>query len=146
SCQNAFRRPVPLLEAGFALAAFASAMIDISDGLLVDLDHICQASGVGAQVDSEKVPVTKAAKDILNQAGLDPLPTAITFGDDYQLLCCLPPEKLTAAQKAAPGLTAIGVIAQGDKAVLLHNGQPMELARRGYEHGTPDENNAKEKT
>jgi thiamine-monophosphate kinase len=139
---RAYRRPVALLAIGAKLAKAATAMIDISDGLVGDLDQLCRASGVGARLELEKLPLTAATRELLSRDRLDPLLTAATFGDDYQLLCCLHPTSLDWLCAEAPGLTVIGVITAGDHTVALRGGREVEFARRGYEHGRPP----KEKT
>jgi len=134
-CITAYRRPTPLLAAGAKLARAVTAMIDISDGLLADLDHLCRASKVGARVELDQLPVSAEAVAALSGAGLDPRETAATFGDDYQLLCCLHPSGFEWMRAEVRELTAIGVITAGDHAVALREGREVVIERRGYEHG-----------
>lgn len=101
-------RPVPRLEAGMALRGIASAAIDISDGLLGDLGHILEASGVGATLDASRLPASPAFLRVLGRG--ERLPLQLAGGDDYELCLCVAPEYLAAAQAACGDLplTAIG--------------------------------------
>ena len=77
-----FYSPQPQIQAGLKLRAIASACIDISDGLMADLGHICKASGVTAVIQTEQLPI---AAEILELSPLDALEWALCGGDDYQL-------------------------------------------------------------
>ncbi|MFW6114993.1 MAG: thiamine-phosphate kinase [Thermodesulfobacteriota bacterium] len=85
---NAHINPTPLVEVGIRIAAsgLASAMIDLSDGLLSDLRHICEQSGVGASLSAEKIPFSPQLKLLATHAGFDPGEFALAGGEDYQLL------------------------------------------------------------
>ena len=91
---KAHNEPIPLVEAGRAIAAsaLASAMIDLSDGLLSDLGHICEESGVGALLFSEKIPLSPELTLLAGAAGFNPIELAISGGEDYQLLFTVPME------------------------------------------------------
>ena len=118
---TAFRRPVPHLQQGRALAPVAHAMMDVSDGLLIDARRMAEASGVTIALDSAAVPVP----DTLPQ---DRLREALAWGDDYVLLCALPGEM-------APPCPAwrIGIVTnQGPAPVLLDGAAPG--GKLGYEH------------
>jgi thiamine-monophosphate kinase len=125
-----FRRPPCRLPAGALLARerIASAMIDVSDGLLQDLGHICTASGVGARIELASLP----------RAG-DPM-LALTGGEDYELLYAVPPHRLARlhALRGRLGcpMTRIGEIvprAQGVRAIDAR-GRPVPVARAGFDH------------
>lgn len=135
ACVEAYRRPRPLLAQGYPLAASVSAMIDISDGLVADLGHLCRAGGVGAEINLDAIPVDDETMTVLDDFTDDPVVTAITFGDDYQLLCCLPPEKIDEAKQHGIPLTIVGEIIPGDQVRAMRNGQPVAIAAPGYEHG-----------
>ena len=83
--------PKPRLELGQWLAGtgLSSAMIDISDGLSTDLAHLCEASGVGARIWAEKIPIVSIPAG-LKRLGIDPLRLALDGGDDYELLFTVP--------------------------------------------------------
>jgi len=134
-CALAYRRPRARLAAGFALARVATALIDISDGLLQDLGHVGAASGVGANVDLDRLPVAAAAREVARRLGADPLEYAAGFGDEYQLLAAVPPSRLAELAGELPDLTPIGEFVAGSAGVARQNGRPVEPRRRGYEHG-----------
>lgn len=86
---ESWRRPTPRIRAGIALRGVASAAIDISDGLVQDLGHLCVASRVGAQIDLATLPVSPAFRHTaatLVPVGGDPILLALYGGEDYELL------------------------------------------------------------
>ncbi len=91
-----YRLPQP--RVGFALAGIASAGMDVSDGLVQDLGHICRASGLSADVFAGKVPLSDAAR----AAGPDWLVTCLTGGDDYELLLAVPPARSDTLRRRLP--------------------------------------------
>ena len=102
---NALFQFMPRVAAGRALAAHATAMMDSSDGLARSLHQLSAASGCGFDVDGDAIPV---ADDL---AGLvaDPLDRAVTFGEDFELVATVPPERVDAAREAVPvELTVVG--------------------------------------
>ncbi|MGC3999798.1 MAG: thiamine-phosphate kinase [Anaeromyxobacter sp.] len=134
------RRPEPRVALGRALAGVARAAIDVSDGLVQDLEHLCDASGVGAVVDVRRVPVDAAVRRAAR--GLpDPDQPALAGGEDYELLVAVPPEKLPdageAARQAGVPLTVIGQFTEGGDVTLLDAaGQPRALPA-GHDHLRP---------
>lgn len=93
--------PAPRLEAGAALAAHgARAMIDVSDGLGADAEHLAAASGVGVEIELARVPLGSGVRDVADAAGRDPLEFAASGGEDYELLCALPRAALVGAAAA----------------------------------------------
>lgn len=131
-----YRRPVPLLAAGKALAAVASAMMDVSDGLLIDLSRLCAASGCGAEVDVDALPLSRA---FVAERGQDRKARlfAATGGDDYALLAALPEavDPLSLSLPADSTIAAIGRLVEGS-AIALHDAAgPVGLPEKlGYEH------------
>src|SRR5690349_19340412 len=101
-----YRLPQPRI--GLALAGIASAGMDVSDGLVQDLGHVCAASGVGAEIRAHVVPLSDAAR----AAGPAWLETCLTGGDDYELLLAVPADRrdalLAAASQAGIAVTCIG--------------------------------------
>jgi thiamine-monophosphate kinase len=121
---DAFRRPVPRLEEGQALAACVHAMADVSDGLLIDAGRMAEASGLAVEVDVAAVPI----------AGTDRM-AALTAGDDYELICAAPPG-LALAGAGMAALTPVGRFRAGEGLTLSDRGTPIALPwRLGYEHG-----------
>ncbi|MDE2301824.1 MAG: thiamine-phosphate kinase [Sphingomonadales bacterium] len=117
----AFRRPRPLIAEGRLLAPHVTAMMDVSDGLLLDATRLARASGVTIAIDSAAVPL----------APLAPCAAALRWGDDYQLLFTLP-----AGRQPPVAAFAIGrVLPQGEAPLLLDGVAPAAGERLGYEHG-----------
>jgi thiamine-monophosphate kinase len=125
--------PEPRLELGRILRekGLASAMIDTSDGLSTDLAHVCEESGVGAEVDAALIPRARVGKPA-REVDLD---LALHGGEDYELLFAVRPGKRVPSQVAGVALTHIGVITR-TPLILLRNlkGIAYELQPRGWEH------------
>lgn len=132
-------RPRARAGAGAALAGVASAMIDVSDGLAVDLGHLTSASGVGCRIDIDRLPVDPDLEPLaatVTDGSVDPVATAITGGEDLELLFCVRPERLEAARAAAAaaGLSEIGAIVEGGR--KLGEDELDSWIERGFEHLT----------
>jgi thiamine-monophosphate kinase len=131
-----YRRPVPLLAAGPVLAREATAMMDVSDGLLIDLARLCEASGCGADVDFDALPLSRAfiaERGRTRKARL----FAATGGDDYALLAALPPDvdPVRLSLPRPTTIAAIGTLAKAAGIRLADAGGPVELPEAlGYEH------------
>src|SRR4029079_1241426 len=115
------------------------AMIDISDGLVTDLRHLATASGKGATLLEDSIPVSGAAKKLKDDRA--PIDHALYDGEDFELLFTVPQEKkeeFEAAWKAAHKLpcTAIAHVkrAAGKLSMIGHDGKEVELAGGGFEH------------
>jgi len=125
--------PEPRLEVGRALRekGLASAMIDISDGLSTDLAHICEESGVGAELQAEAVPVAPIGKPAHK---VDPHFT-LHGGEDYELMFTAPRGKRVPARIAGVKVTRIGHITRGKQVFLMNQeGVGYELVPQGWEH------------
>jgi len=130
--------PIPdRVRAGRMLARVANAMIDVSDGLVQDLGHVCRASGVDAEVELAALPVAGACRRALGAAAAS---FAAVGGEDYELLVSVPPRRLAALRRLVPALgcrlSRIGRVVAGRGTVHLHDlaGREVELARRGFDH------------
>jgi thiamine-monophosphate kinase len=117
--------PQPRLAVGRWLAEkrLATSMMDLSDGLSSDLLRLCAASGVGADVESEKLPVVQHSSAVRGP-GVDSLQLALHGGDDYELLFTVRPSRVNMLPKTLHGvpLTAIGRITEHRGLVLLKQG------------------------
>ncbi|MFC0266831.1 thiamine-phosphate kinase [Kushneria aurantia] len=124
---DAYLRPRPRVDAGIALRDLVSAGLDISDGLLADLRHLCDGAGTGARLDAEAIPL---APGLVAALGADQaLQAALGGGDDYQLLVALPPQNEAAARRALGG--ALHVIGH----VTSEPGiQGVSLKSPGWQH------------
>jgi len=132
-----FRRPTPRLRAGRVLAemGIVSAMIDVSDGVVQDLGHICRESRVGAEVRTAEIPLSAAYRRL---HGKDPR-LALRGGEDYELLCTVPVRHVSTLQRQRARLgcpiTCIGTITSGRRiGVVDDTGRALPLAARGFDH------------
>jgi len=104
-----------------------TSMIDISDGLLIDLNHICDESKVGAVLYKDKIPVSKELVYAAKTLKRDPLDFALKGGEDYALLFTAPPDMRTTAFK-------IGEIIRSGRFIIDENGRKRKFRPEGYEH------------
>jgi thiamine-monophosphate kinase len=126
----AFRRPLPRLPEGTALAAQVTAMMDVSDGLLLDAGRMADASGVGLVIDLAAVPLSAAYRSFVGDDRTARL-AAATAGDDYQLLFALPP----GAVPRSPA-TRVGLFNAGTELTLHDAGEAIALPPvLGFRHG-----------
>ncbi|MFP6740500.1 MAG: thiamine-phosphate kinase [Alphaproteobacteria bacterium] len=133
-----YHLPRPRLELAVRLRGIAHAAIDVSDGLIADLGHICDVSGVGADIEATQVPLSPAAKAAV---ATDPalMDRILTGGDDYELLFTADKADIDrisalAADLALP-LTMIGqVVAGTGVTVRTSNGEEMEFESIGWQH------------
>ena len=128
-------RPMPRVALGCALRGLASAAIDVSDGLLADLGHVCAASGGGAQVEIARLPASDALRAAFAGDALHALQAS--GGDDYELCFTAPPARRDAieALQVEAGPVRIGRIVEGQGvAALRADGCVWQPARPGYRH------------
>ncbi|HTS55862.1 MAG TPA: thiamine-phosphate kinase [Burkholderiales bacterium] len=130
-------RPQPRVALGQGLIGLANSAIDVSDGLVADVGHIADASGVRAVVQWESVPLSAVATRHRQHPLV--LRAALTGGDDYELAFTAPSDHATAlellARRVGVGLTRIGRIEAGAGVTVLdHAGKPMVLAETGFDH------------
>ncbi|GGA08707.1 thiamine-phosphate kinase [Dyella caseinilytica] len=130
-------RPAPRVAAGLALRGYANACIDISDGLLADLGHICASSKVGAEIDASLLPRSSALLDLFDDAASRDF--ALSGGDDYELCFTVSAQHVAAVQASLArlgcGATRIGRIVEGDRVrVRDAAGQWLEPEHRGWDH------------
>lgn len=129
-----YRLPRPRLALGQALRGLAHAVIDISDGLIADLGHICDASGVGAIIELERLPVRPSARGIPGWRDC-----ALAGGDDYELLFTAPVSQTRAIADLSATLdlplTCIGQIIEGQGVQVIDaEGRALALTRTGWRH------------
>ena len=131
--------PTPRVKLGQALRGLATSAIDISDGLLGDLGHICELSKVGATVESELLPVS--AIGALHIDSLEGLTAVVAGGDDYELCFTAPANARESIEDLTDvlgiPLTRIGQIRKGQGVSLLGaDGKPITIDGRGFDHFT----------
>jgi thiamine-monophosphate kinase len=131
-----YRRPGPRLAAGQALAPFVTAMMDVSDGLLIDAARMASASGLGVEIDLELVPLSAEYRSACGD-DLAAVLAAATAGDDYELLFSASDTDAIGgiARGLSVPLTAIGRFAAGAGLKLRHRGAPVRHdGPLGWEH------------
>lgn len=130
----------PRVSAGQSLARehLVHAMMDISDGLGGDLYHLCQASGVGAVLYEDQLPVAIQLRRMAESAGLDPYVLALSGGEDYELLIAMAERDIERARAAAGAvpLTVIGTVLPRDQGITIERpgGHRTPLDRAGWQH------------
>ena len=131
--------PEPRVGVAEQLRRHASAAMDVSDGLAGDLAKLCGASGVSAEIAIERVPFSAAVRRVI---AADPgaRELAVTGGDDYEILCCVPRDRMetfrSAALSSGIAVTEIGRILEGDGTALFRDGQgkPLKFSRLSFSH------------
>jgi thiamine-monophosphate kinase len=138
---DAHFRPTARVGEGQTLAAAgATAMMDVSDGLSLDLSRLCRESGVGAVLDVADVPVAAGLKQLADLVPLEPTRLALEGGEDYELLATIPPDRVEGtaellADRFGTALAIIGEIRAGEGVVGRDRDraeQPLEP--RGWDH------------
>jgi thiamine-monophosphate kinase len=131
-------RPTPRLAAGALLAKhrLATAMIDVSDGLIQDLAHICRASGTGAVIRQDHLPLSPTYRAL---AGKDGACHALTGGEDYELLFCARKHNRARVEKlrgAGVPITRIGACVAPDQGIIVIDSceKPVAISHLGYDH------------
>jgi thiamine-monophosphate kinase len=131
-----YQRPYPRVGAGIALRGRATAAIDISDGLLADVRHISQASGVGVLLRWERIPLSEAAKKVADKPLL--MKSALSGGDDYELCFTVKEDEFEATQQALEtvGSTciAIGRMTGKPGVRVLDHDENVAIDTFGYQH------------
>jgi len=131
--------PEPRLSLAPALASFATAAMDISDGLALDLSRMCAASGVSAEVSVTAIPLSDAARAAVNCQS-EAIETILTGGDDYEILAAVPPDLASAFEAASlhaqVPAARIGTVAAGAAPPKFKaaNGSGLILKIKGFEH------------
>lgn len=129
--------PSPRIAAGMALRGIAHAAIDISDGLVADLRHICHCSQVGATIQLADIPLSEPAKAYVKQK--DGIEALLTGGDDYELLFTAPQHYREIIEKLAKNIhipiTRIGQITYETRQVFLdEQGKEVTFEKAGFSH------------
>lgn len=130
-------RPTPRVAAGLALRERATACIDVSDGLLADLGHVCVSSQVGADIEAALLPCSSSLLHVFGETAAREF--ALSGGDDYELCFTVPAQHVASVQadltKLGCGATRIGRIVEGEGiAVRDSEGHRLELSRQGWDH------------
>lgn len=126
-----WRRPMPRITQARRLPGIATAAVDVSDGLLQDLEHLCRASGVGAEIDLALLPTAPEQHEVAKTLGLDPDELALMGGEDYELLFTAP-VTLSASELA----TRIGHVSSKPGVITLTDGPNIRPTPqpKGFRH------------
>jgi len=128
------RSMLPSPRVGLALSGIVNAAIDVSDGLLQDIGHICRASGVAALIDEALIPVSPEAAAF----GRGMLEARLTDGDDYELVLAVPKAHEPTLRTACGDVpvTRIGTFVEGEARVTVRDdaGQPLTFSKQGWRH------------
>jgi thiamine-monophosphate kinase len=134
-----YRVPQPRNALAFAVRDFATASMDVSDGLAGDLAKLCAVSGVSAVIDASAIPLSDPAAALLDR-GVIGLETVVAGGDDYEVLCTIPENRTTgfvqAAHQAGVRVAVIGTIVAGASSPRFVDqaGRDIVLKRLSYSH------------
>lgn len=133
--------PLPrVVEAKIAAAAGCGAIEDISDGLVRDLGNICRAAGVGAEIQTEKIPIDNMTINISKELAIDPLEAALSGGEDYELIIISPSDKVkgvidNVTSRTGTKITPIGkIVTRQGLRFLQGDGSNYHLSGVGYDH------------
>ncbi|MFH1033019.1 MAG: thiamine-phosphate kinase [Pseudomonadota bacterium] len=141
--RRAYLTPTPRCAEGRAVgqSGLASAMIDISDGLLGDLGHICEQSGTGALLEAASLPVSPALAAAAGAWGLDPLDLVLSDSDDYELIITCPPENVPDLMAVIAAVSPLAVSRIGrlvpasqGLGLALPDGGLRRLSPRSWDH------------
>ena len=131
-----FYQPCPMIADGLALINVASTAIDISDGLLADLGHICKSSNIGAHINIEKLPLSGAIKRHFDAEQCRQW--ALSGGDDYQLCFTLPRENealfLSICEQNKRKYYEVGKVVEGEEIRCFDHGKPWQASSFGFQH------------
>ncbi len=136
------QRPTPRVELGQLLSKhqIASSAIDLSDGLSGDLHHICQASQVGASIDTPELPISRQCTSYMKYSRDSLMELVLNSGEDYELLFTVPPQKQLQLQKFTKSLglqiTPIGIIQHHKQKIYskLADGSCIPMNRKSFDH------------
>lgn len=130
-----YLEPVSRLEReGKAIARYARAMIDVSDGLASEVGHICEESGTGAHIDCEKIPLSDETIGAARIAGGDPYRYALNGGEDFELVFSIAEGNIAPLRKEFNDFTVVGRIVKKEEGIrLIRDGKEIDLAG-GFDH------------
>jgi thiamine-monophosphate kinase len=114
-------------------------MMDLSDGLALDLSRLCRESAAGATIRAADIPVALQLHQLAGAQGLDPLELALHGGEDYELLATIPPKAVeeveaSIGERFGTALTDIGEVTEGSLVLETPDGAKRPLEPRGWDH------------
>ena len=139
--EEAHNRPRPQVEMGCLLSetGMSRCGVDVSDGFMQDLGHICEASGVGARIDLNDLPVSPQLIKTAGTSGVDPYLWPLTGGEDYSIIFTVPAKAIGSLAKESASrrleFCVVGEIVEGRTIDLFHEGKPYSLpGGGGFDH------------
>ncbi len=137
--RNRFLYPSPRVALGDCLRGYATACIDVSDGLLGDAGKLARASGCGVEINYSDVPVSEELVNAVGEQRAREL--ALTGGDDYELCFTVPPAEVDRLRHNLPperwGYCCIGTLREASGSVVVQAGNVIEFSHSGYDHFAP---------
>jgi thiamine-monophosphate kinase len=131
-----FHFPTPRVELGQRLRDYASACIDVSDGLLGDAAKLAQASACGVSLAWEQLPASAQLVAVAGETRAREM--VLTGGEDYELCFTVPPQNVERMTRELPpsvwGYTAIGVLGEAAGAIVTRGGSVMDFSHSGFDH------------
>jgi len=116
------------------ISRYATATIDVSDGLGSEVTHICEESGVGARIDHAAIPLSPATVASGRMLGLDPYDFALYGGEDYEIVFTMPGEKISELRKEFDDFTVVGEILDPGEGIFISRGNKKLPVQKGYDH------------
>lgn len=132
-CLEKHRKPLARVECGRILSKYASAMIDVSDGLASEVRHIAENSAVGALVEREKIPLDERVMQMAKVLNKDPYFWALSGGEDFELVFTLDRNSLPLLKKHFPVYIVGEIVEQSRGIRLINQGEDVEMPS-GFEH------------
>ncbi len=126
--------PEPEVIKGKLLSLYVNSMIDVSDGLVMDLERVLQSSGLGGKIFYEKIPVTNEMKTTCDKYGLEETELVLAGGEDFSLLFTISPEKEIEMKKTGINYYIIGNIINGSGLKIERHKKLFKLNRKGFDH------------
>ncbi len=135
---EACHKPMPRTPISEIIHTYAHAGIDVSDGLIADLSHVCDVSSVAACLELDKIPFSDAARAVVESGNATPQ-ELLTGGDDYEILMAIPPADVDAfiseSKQRGVNASVIGGFQTGDGVQVVDaDGQALEFDRKGWTH------------
>jgi len=121
------RHLMPVARNPIDFVGHSTSMIDISDGLLIDLSRICDESDVGARIYAEKIPLSSEFNKVASCLNISPMKFALSGGEDYELLFTAPANKKIKAKY-------IGEIVKSQRVIVDISGKEKQFSAEGYQH------------
>jgi thiamine-monophosphate kinase len=125
----------PHLAEGQILSKYVNSMIDVSDGLIIDLKRVLDTSGKGGHLYYEKLPIIQSMKKVCQEHHFDERELVLSGGEDYVLLFTISPEKEKQLRRENIRYRIIGnVVSRKNQLIITHHGNPLRIENTGYDH------------